>query len=269
MFPLKSSPRNPRHDTNNTGHQGVARWGCGGGVQSRRDHRRDKAWFACAQREDSDKWLSGTTSITTFTRITWPAATSLPHVSSLSQLIVGGEGRRIDRSLSVRFASLHVNHTESRREFRLRGRIYRISRWFVHRLFIIARYKLYCHARGQMWQADLTKSVYNIGFRAEKSSIMVRLLILELFFRWILIQLLKNDCWIFFFLFFFVEFWSFFFLKYGAIPYGAQKSLEDRVFRWIWLNGAKVVGCFISELNCSLCFLEKWCHYTVSRLLSF
>lgn len=60
---------------------------------------------------------------------------------------------------------------------------------------------------------------------------MIRLLILELFFRWILIQLLKNDCWIFFFLFFFVEFWSFFFLKYGAIPYGAQKSLEDRVFR--------------------------------------
>lgn len=130
MFPLKSSPRNPRHDTNNTGHQGVARWGCGGGVQSRRDHRRDKAWFACAQREDSDKWLSGTTSITTFTRITWPAATSLPHVSSLSQLIVGGgegRGRRIDRSLSVRFASLHVNHTESHREFRLRGRISYIS----------------------------------------------------------------------------------------------------------------------------------------------
>lgn len=23
MFPLKSSPRNPRHDTNNTGHQGL------------------------------------------------------------------------------------------------------------------------------------------------------------------------------------------------------------------------------------------------------
>lgn len=38
-----------------------------------------------------------------------------------------GEERRIDRSLSVRFASLHVNHTESRREFRLRGRISYIS----------------------------------------------------------------------------------------------------------------------------------------------
>lgn len=42
---------------------------------------------------------------------------------------------------------------------------------------------------------------------------MIRLLILELFFRWILIQLLKNDCWIFFFLFFFVEFWPFFFFE--------------------------------------------------------
>lgn len=51
------------------------------------------------------------------------------------------------------------------------------------------------------------------GFRGEKSSIMIRLLILELFFRWILIQLLKNDCWIFFFLFFFVEFWPFFFFE--------------------------------------------------------
>lgn len=38
-----------------------------------------------------------------------------------------GRGRRIDRSLSVRFASLHVNHTESHREFRLRGRISYIS----------------------------------------------------------------------------------------------------------------------------------------------
>lgn len=39
--------------------------------------------------------------------------------------------------------------------------------------------------------------------------------------------------------------------------HGALTSLEDRVFRWIWLNGAKVVGCFILELNRGLCFFGK------------
>lgn len=133
-----------------------------------------------------------------------------------------------------------------------------------------------------MWHRNLTKSGWNRGEIIDPDYLELLRIVLSLDFEEGLWRMVVGYFSFFFgkylvgfgwnetcgyLFFFFVCGIVAFFLKYGAISW--SRSLEDRVFRWIWSNETKVVGCFILELNCSPCFLEKWGYYTVRGLLSF
>lgn len=139
-----------------------------------------------------------------------PPATSLPRFP----LSIDSRGRRIDRSLSVRLASLHVNH----------GIASRISATWANIVYLddlsigcLSSTDTNCtaHAHGQMWQRNLTKSVYAIEVLGRRDH---RLCFNYLETLGIVLSLdfgsrVKNG-WlldIFLFFFFFVELWPFFF----------------------------------------------------------